>query len=149
MQSQCFHTFKFFERSQETGFFNVFSNLWILMKTNWKFSKHQMCSTHDGPRFSSLPSLHSLFYNSRGWIKLWQASFPSSTPQALPELQNRDLCFVCFKSFHMACSFLNVLHCHCFAHRRFYLDIDYVLAGIPALPIMLMNEKMLPNIPPA
>jgi hypothetical protein len=38
---------------------------------------------------------------------------------------------------------------HCFAHRRFYLDIDYVLAGSLVLPIMLMNEKLLPNIPPA
>lgn len=51
-------------------------------------------------------------------------------------------------SSSIACSFRNVLHCRCFAHR-FYLDIDYILADVPALPIMLMNEKMLPNIPPA
>lgn len=52
-------------------------------------------------------------------------------------------------ALYTACSSLNVLHCRCFAHTRFYLDIEGVLAGFPALPIMLMNEKMLPNIPPA
>lgn len=45
-------------------------------------------------------------------------------------------------------SSLDVLPCH-FVHTRFYLDIDCVLAGFPVLPIMLMNEKTLPNIPPA
>ena len=31
---------------------------------------------------------------------------------------------LCFRFLRTAWAFLNVLHCRCFAHRRFYLGID-------------------------
>lgn len=55
--------------------------------------------------------LAHLISTNRDKLRLWQASVPCSIPQALPESQKEELCFVCPKRFHKACSPLSILHC--------------------------------------
>lgn len=90
-----------------------------------------------------------LYFHQQRLAEAAWASALSSPPQALSESQNKELCFIGCERLHTACFSSEHPSLHRSPPWRFYLDIDYVLAGSLILPIMLMNEKLLPNIPPA
>lgn len=145
MQDNHYHIFLlFFKRSKKTpGSFKAFSSVWLSMMINWMFSKYCMF-----PVKERLPSFHMLFLHTETHWSQGGPLLPAPHPgSAGVTEQGTVLCLLqaaphsLFSCEHPSRS--------CVAHRRFYLDIDYVLAGSHVLPIMLMNEKLLPNIPPA
>lgn len=77
MQACHCHIFQFFK---EPGSLNKFSNLWILMLSNWKFSKHCVCPAKAWGAESVC--LHALPCTGRDQPKLCWACSPA--PQAQP-----------------------------------------------------------------
>lgn len=83
-----------------------------------------MCPVKQRAQTQPADDLPSLLCDSRDKVKLWWKLLSQTYIPSVARIAKQGSVLCLFPVPPHSLRFLNVLHCRCFAHRRFYLDID-------------------------